>query len=68
MATSSPRKRSYAEADLDILAGLEEMVHKELQSVHISPQVCSWLREYTWTTSIWVVKLRLCLGVSREEN
>ncbi|KAL8789340.1 MAG: hypothetical protein Q9195_006867 [Heterodermia aff. obscurata] len=38
MATPSPRKRSYADADLDVLAGLEEMVHRELQSVQISPQ------------------------------
>ena len=42
MATSSPQKRSYANADLDVLAELEEMVHKELQSVQISPQVCVW--------------------------
>ena len=39
MATPSPRKRSYADADLDILADLEERVHKELQSVQNTPQV-----------------------------
>ncbi|KAG6994100.1 hypothetical protein G7Y79_00047g083260 [Physcia stellaris] len=38
MATPSPRKRSYADADLDILADLEERVHKELQSVQNTPQ------------------------------
>lgn len=39
MATPSPRKRSYADADLDLLANLKERVHKELQSVQNTPQV-----------------------------
>lgn len=43
MATPSPRKRSYAEADLDILAGLEEVVKKELPFEPNTPQVrISW--------------------------